>query len=368
MRNFSLSPLFRWTFVLITLGSEFNQCFGQVAAEEPAGVVIDRVAVTLKSPENFKVPLELKSVTALPVVAPMDGIIQDVFVKVGDQVQQQVELLRLNSQELSLSLKRTQAQYAVAKLVVSQAAAGNMKALAEAHLEVAKRELDLAEFRLGQTILHAAITGKVAEILVSKGQFVRAGDLLARVIDPKQLMVEVPVERDGFDASRPFPLTIETQTTDAKVDAVLPALPAFAPLRELFVSVATARLMIDAEGDKFSPGQSVYSAMVPHFPIAEIPTLAVKTVTDNPDAERLVQVIRQGFVRNLPVDLLGQVGQTHVFVSARFVEGDELIISASEELKDGSWVRPMLVEEPQESRGGRLDGGMAPFRPNPRRF
>lgn len=344
---------------LVSLSTSVGSVQAQNDQEEPPGVVIERAALNLISPERFKVPLHLKPVTMLPVVAPMDGTVQDVFVKLGDSVRPQVELLRLDSQELSLSLKRTQAELEVAKLVVSQASDPKEKALSEAKLEVVKRELALAEFRLGQTIQRSAIDGVVTELLVRKGQFVRAGDLLARVTDPTQLYVDVPVERDLIDIKQPFPLTIETSTVEAKVEGIHPPLPEFDPLRELFVSVATARVLVDSNSGKFTVGQGVSSDMIPRFPIAEIQILAVKTASDNPDAERSVQVIRNGFVRDLPVQALGQVGETHVFVSARFVEGDELVVSSSEELRDGSWVRPVLVESEADKPGrSRVPGRM----------
>ncbi len=313
--------------------------------EQPTGVVIERAALTLRSPESYQVLLQLRPVRSLPVVAPMDGVVKNVFLKVGDSTKKQMELIRLDSQELSLELKKAQSLLEVAKIALSQSGDAKSKTLLQAKLNVAQRELDLAQFRVDQTILRSAIDGKVTEIHITKGQFVRAGDLLATVIDPTQLVVQVPVERDVFDSKKPFTLTVETQTAEAKVDAVLPPISEFDPLRELFVSVATARLHIDSMNGKFTPGQAVLSRMVPKYPVAEIQAVAIKTDTDNPEAERMVQVIRGGFVRSLPIQLLGQVGQTHVFVSARFADGDELIISTSEELQDGSWVRPMLLED-----------------------
>lgn len=332
----------------IALGLLATSLQAQPDATEPSGVVIERAALTLKSPEAFKVSLKLTPVRTLPVVAPMDGVVQSVFVKISDNVKSQAELLRLDSEELSLRLKRAQAVHEVAKLELGQATDAQQKKLLEAKLEVTKRELDLAQFHADQTILRSAIDGQVTEVHVTKGQFVRAGDLLAKVIDPNHLQVDVPVERDLVDVTKPFPVTIEGTTTQAQVEALLPPFPEFDPLRELFVSVATARLTLESSDGKFVPGQSVFSEMIPRHPVAEIQSIAIKTADNDPEAERMVQVIRDGFVRSLPIQLLGQVGETHVFVSARFSPADELIISSSEELADGSWIRPMLLEEPEQ--------------------
>jgi hypothetical protein len=51
-----------------------------------------------------------------------------------------------------------------------------------------------------------------------------------------------------------------------------------------------------------------------------------------------VQVIRDGFVRDVKVELLGQMGEDYVFVSGRFGLTDELVLKSSEPLLDGSRV------------------------------
>lgn len=346
--------MIRFALHSFTLLTVFSTCMvnshlsAQDESDQPTGVVIERAALTLTSPEKYSIALKLQPVRSLPVVAPTDGIVSEVFVKAGDSVRSQSEIIRLDSQEFSLALKTAQAGVELAKIeLVQQSKIVDGKAIAEAKLKVAQSELDLAQFRVDETVLRSAIDGTVTETHVTKGQYVRAGDLLAIVIDPQKLFVEVPVERDQAEKGKSFPLTIEANTTEATIDAVLPPRSEFDPLRELFVSVATARLLIDSKGGQFTTGQSVASKMIPRFPLAEIQTLAIRTATDDPDAERSVQVIRDGFVRSLPIQVLGQVGQTHVFVSARFTEGDELIVSSSESLKDGSWVRPMLLKNPE---------------------
>ncbi|QDT33204.1 efflux RND transporter periplasmic adaptor subunit [Thalassoglobus polymorphus] len=334
-----LSALSLWAF-----GNFPSEAYGQNAEDAPQGVSIERAALSLIAPEKFRVPLEVSPVRTLPVVSPMDGVVRDVFVKVGDSIQEQMEIIRLDSQVFAMELKRAQAVHEVAKIALAQATEPKAKQLLEAKLNVAKRELELAAFRSGQTILRTGLSGTVTELFVTPGQFVRAGDLLAKVVDPTQLYVQIPAERGSIEVGKTVPLTIEDQTADATVEAILPPLPEFNPLRELFVSVATARLVIDSKDGRFTPGQSVVSKMVPKFPVAEIQILALKTDTETPDSERMVQVIRDGFVRTIPVQVLGQVGQTHIFVSGRFSPNDELIISSSQSLEDGSWVRPMLLE------------------------
>ena len=53
---------------------------------------------------------------------------------------------------------------------------------------------------------------------------------------------------------------------------------------------------------------------------------------------RKVQVIRQGVVRDVKVEPLSQQGTERIFVAGTFTQGDEIILSKSQPLKDGDQV------------------------------
>jgi len=65
-----------------------------------------------------------------------------------------------------------------------------------------------------------------------------------------------------------------------------------------------------------------------------------------------VQVVRDGFVRDVPVELLGAVGEERTIVTGAFGAGDELIVRSSQELLDGTQLvaRTELVEQPEATR------------------
>jgi len=56
-------------------------------------------------------------------------------------------------------------------------------------------------------------------------------------------------------------------------------------------------------------------------------------------------VIRDGLVRDIPVQLLGQVGEDHVWISGRFSPEDQLILQTSEPLPDGTIVTPRTYSD-----------------------
>src|SRR5690606_8099087 len=92
-------------------------------------------------------------------------------------------------------------------------------------------------------------------------------------------------------------------------------------------------------------------------PVAEIPNEAI---SNSPEGARQVQVIRDGFVRNLAVDLLGAVGEQRTVISGRFNNTDELVVRSSEQLLDGTQVVPRTALEGSPDAAGRTAAGSQP--------
>ncbi len=306
------------------------------ATTERQQAVIERMPLVTRPAQTYQVPLHLEPVTSLDLVAQVDGVVAAISVKAGDRISAQSEALRLESTERQLEFDRAKAAYRAAQL--EQAAASAQAAeLATAKLDVAKFELQLAQHRLDQTMIRAPFTGTITRMYVVQGQFVRAGQPLANLADVTRVVVEMPVDRKGVQSGAAMSVKVEDATANGTLEAVLPLAERFEPLRDLFLSIASGRVVIDNSSGQFSVGQTVYSDMIPRQPVVEVPMV---TVGNTPEGRRKVQVIREGFVRDVPVELLGQVGDTHIFVTGRFGATDELIVKTSEELLDGTRVVP----------------------------
>lgn len=336
---------------------------------EPQEVVIERIAVSLKDPEVYRSPLTLKARKELTIPATAAGSIQRVIVKQPtESLASQAEVIRINSDERLKEQSIAEAVLDVAKAQLNAAKDDAAKKVAQAQVSVAERQLELAQLRVQQTIIRAPFDSEVAEIYVTEGQFVRPGQDLVRILDPKTLIAHVPVERTNIKVNDSIELMVEDQTVTGKVEAILPATERFGKLQDLFLSVADAQVVIDNSSGKLRPGQAVFSNMIPRHPVMEVPTSAVK---NGEDGERKVQVIREGFVRDLEVQLLGQIGETHVFVSGRFSAGDELVVSSSEELAAGSFIQSVLGVAQQQAGASSsrtptrsvAPGGQVPGRP-----
>ncbi len=326
--------------LLLSAGSASAQFGGQPAAAPAAKpaegkpAIIERVPLILRDSTKFQIPLKLEAAKSVHVAARLDGVVSTVLTKLGDRIQAQGEVARLESQERQLELARAQAGLRAAQ-AERTTNSGNAAAVAEARVEEAKAEVELAGLRLDFCNLRSPLTGLVTQIHVTEGQFVKAGDPLVTVVDPTRLRVEVPVDSKTVAAGATVQLLVEDQNLQGTVEAVVPLNDRFEPLRDLFVSISSGVLTIDNTNGKLRVGQTAYSPMIPRQAVTEVPTVAISNADGG---ERKVQVIRDGIVRDIRIQPLGQQGEEYVFVSGRFGPADEVVLKSSETLLDGARV------------------------------
>ncbi len=318
------------------------------AAAENQQAVIERLPLVLRDPITYQTLLHLAPAVAIDVVSPIDGVVSSIPVELGQKSARQSEAARLESTERQLELDRATAAFHASQLEQQSAESGAAE-LAAARLDVAKADLKLAEYRLEQSVLRIPFDSTVTAVHVVPGQFVRAGQPVVTVSDLTRLAVDVPVDRNAVKAGDTFELKIEDSTASGTVESIEPLQERFNPLRALFLSVATARVIVDNSAGKFSNGQTVHSDLIPKHPVTEVPTLALG---NTPEGQRRVQVIREGIVRDIGVTILGQEGDEYVFISGRFGPTDELVVKSSQELLDGMRVVPSAGDatQPQTAR------------------
>ncbi len=316
-------------------------------------VVIKRDAVTPLDPLKYRTALYLSPAHSVTLVAPFDATVRGLPVKVGQSLQAQAEVLRLDNAVQKFQAQRVQSLYKVALLeqkLTADSAGEDQKELAQAKVDAVKADLDLAQHQLDQASVRIPFAGEVLRFLVSEGQFVKAGDPLALAGDTTSLQVEVPAERSQVDKAKSLAIKVEGQSVDAQIQSVLPLDPKFDSLRELFDSITSAVLTVDNAKRVFRPGQTVFVPLIPRHPVAEVPASAIG---NQKDGGRKVQVLRDYTVRDISVVLMGSVGEDRLFVSGPFAQGDEVIYESSHQLADGF---------PVKSSGGKTkkaEGGSA---------
>ncbi|MFH1301952.1 MAG: efflux RND transporter periplasmic adaptor subunit [Planctomycetota bacterium] len=326
----------------------------QDAASPPQTVSIQREAIALRHPRDYYVPLNLKPVRSLTISAPIDGIVHAVEVKPGDKSNSKAVLVRLDSDIPQAEVALAQAALEVARQE-QKTATGKDAAIAKAKVDLAEAELKIANIRLDQTNIRAPFEGEIFRIYAAPGAFVRAGEPLLELGDVSKLQVEIPLQRELAQKGAGINLNVEEQAAQATVDQVLPLAPQFEKLRDLANSITSAVVILNNNNNQFRPGQSVHVALIPRYPIAEIPTVSV---TNTPEGERKIQIVRENVIRDLTPQILGQIGPERLFVSAAFNKDDEIIVSSSQPLPDGTQVQPKLTvgttpTSPETAPGGK---------------
>jgi multidrug efflux system membrane fusion protein len=311
------------------------------AAEQE--VVIKREVLKLTDPRTYKASMHLDAVRMLDLTAPADGYIRTISVKPGQKLKAQGEAVRLDDARAAIVVKRARANVQAAQIEKKMAQTKSdpdLTALAEARLESAQADLELAQLEAEQLIVRGSFNGEIQRVYVVEGQFIRAGEKLATLVDSSRLQVEVPVERGSATVGSSIDIKVEEAQVKARVESVTALSPRFDALRELTVSPASAVVSIDNAGGKFAAGQTVYSDLIPLSPVALVPAGCISNVADG---GRKVKVLRDNVIRDLVVRILAKVGTESVFVSGRFNDGDEVIVSSSRELADGTPLRALAA-------------------------
>ncbi|MBI5758613.1 MAG: HlyD family efflux transporter periplasmic adaptor subunit [Planctomycetales bacterium] len=310
-------------------------------APESAGqeVVIKREAITIVPPETYKVSLQLHPAKLLDMTAPLDGIVRSVTAQPGQKLAKEADPIRLDDSRPSLILRRAKAHVQAATIEKKMAQAKNdsdLVALADARLEAAQADFELAQSDVSRAIIRTPFAGNSLRVHVVEGQFVRAGDRLLSLADTSKLQVEIPIDRSQAKVGDQIELKVEGAAINAKIEALLPLASQFESMRDLAASPASALVSIDNAQGKLAAGQTVHTKLIPLEPVALVPSVGVTNV---PDGNRKVQVLRSRVVRNIVVQILAQVGTERVYISGPLIAGDEIIVNSSQELPDGTVLR-----------------------------
>ena len=302
-------------------------------------VTLKREAVVLSDPRNLQIPLRTVPARQIEVVAAIDGFVRQVPAKVAAKVAAQTELCRLEDTQTSLLIERAKAnlEAAEAEQRIASSKDADTKAAAQARSVAAKADLKLAEYQHDKTQVKAPFAGEILRVYITPGQYVRAGEKLMILADTTSFQIEIPVDRSQVKAGADLEFAIEKNAVKGKVLSVVAAEAQFEPLRTLVHNLATAVVQIENPSGAYFPGQSVFAKTIPQLPYGHVPVTAVQ---NGAEGTRKVQVIRRGFVRDLPVEVLTQMGTDRLFVAGAFLGEDEIVVNSSQPLKDGQQVRP----------------------------
>jgi multidrug efflux pump subunit AcrA (membrane-fusion protein) len=335
----------------------------------PTAARIESIPLELTMPEHYQVAELLEPVRRVTLIAPADGFVRRIEFRLGAPVRELQEIAQLDRNEASARLKMASAEVKEkeAQLKAPNATASTSEVF-RSQLEAARARVELAEIALDRCTLRAPFTGQVVALPVCAGQYVIKGTIIAELADISALKTLVPVDRRSVSSGAAVTVQVEGQDVAGKVHAILPLPAPFAALRELATPLAAAWVIVANAKGELEPGLRVSTTTVPVTPIATVPKRAVKPGTAHDSDGTIVQVIRNEYVTNVPVRVLGDTAPERTQITGLFRRTDALIVSSSVSLLPGTLIRfgegaaPRGVEgvAPSPSVGGAEAGIIDP--------
>lgn len=344
----------------------------------PNSAKVDTAPLQLTNPDRFQVPAVLEPVRQVNLIASAEGVVRSQEAKVGATVREGQEVAQLDRSEAAARLKIAQAEVKEAEAAVEVAtgtvtASGETAttvvkagvAQAQARLDAARARGELAQIAFDRCALRAPFAGRVLASPVSDGQYVPKGAVITELADVSSLKVLVPVRRAGATVGGAVTLNIEGQNVAGKIQALLPLPESLAVIRELASPYTAAWVVLPNTSGSLEPGQRALSPDLPLAPIATIPAHALKTDdktkgqsrTPEAGSSSTVQVIRNEYVTDVKVGVIGRRGPDRVEVTGPLRPTDALIVSSSVPLLAGTLIR--------FNHGTAGDGGVEGTNPNP---
>ena len=303
----------------------------------PTAARIESVPLELTMPERYQVAEILEPIRRVTLIAPADGFIRSMESRLGAQVRESQEVAQLDRNEAAARLKMAAAE--VTEKEAELKANTSAPHVKKAQLEAAQARAELAQLALDRCTLRAPFAGRLVAAPVCAGQYVVKGTIIAELADVTALKTLVPVDRRGVSSGAALTVQVEGQDVAGKVLAIMPLPEQFVALRELATPFAAAWVIVPNSRGELEPGLRVRTATIPTMPIATVPRRAVKRESASGADAGMVQVIRNEYVTNVPVRILGDTGPERTQITGLFRHADALIVSSSVPLLAGTLVR-----------------------------
>jgi multidrug efflux pump subunit AcrA (membrane-fusion protein) len=318
----------------------------------PTSARVEAVPLELTMPDRYQVSEVLEPIRRITLVAAADGMIRGLDARLGAIVRQSQELAQLDRSEASARVAIAEAEVREKQAVLRSGK--SVPEIAQAQLEAAQARAVLAKLELDRCTLLAPFSGRVTAVPVSLGQYVLKGQIIAELADVSSLKALQPVDRRNVTPNSALTVQVEETEVPGKVQAILPLPEKYGALRELATPIAVAWVVFPNPKGDLEPGLRVRPAVVPTTPIAVVPKRAVRQEDARSGDGAHVQVIRNEYVTNVPVQLLGDVGPERTQIAGALRDTDSLVVASTVALLPGTLIRF------GEGAGGRGVEGTAP--------
>ena len=306
----------------------------------PTAARIESVPLELTMPERYQVTELLEPIRRVTLIAPADGFVRRIEFRLGAPVRESQEIAQLDRNEASARVKVAAAEIKEKEAQLKAAGAASPSTeIFRSQLDAARARVELAEIALDRCTLRAPFAGQIVALPVSAGQYVVKGTTIAELADISALKTLLPVDRRSVSSGAAVTVQVEGQDVAGKVQSILPLPQPFAALRELATPFAAAWVVVPNTKGELEPGLRVSTTTVPAAPITTVAKRAVKAGSARDTDGTMVQVIRNEYVTNIPVRVLGDTGPERTQITGLFRRTDALIVSSSVQLLAGTLIR-----------------------------
>ncbi|MBI4444277.1 MAG: efflux RND transporter periplasmic adaptor subunit [Acidobacteria bacterium] len=350
--------------------------------------------------------------TTVDAVPKISGRLQQVYVRLGDRIDQGQPIARIEDREIREQVKQAEASLEVAEATLRQREADlkhaesnlmrfrNLHAAqliskqvldeAEARFQVASAQLDLAraqitqarsrleelQINLNNTVITSPVSGFVARRELDPGAWVTPNSSFISVVDinPVRLVANI-VEKDLRRLARG--LTAEVEVDAYPGEKFLGRVTRVSPVLDPATRTAPIEVEVSNNDLRLKPG--MYARV--HFVVERrdqtlvVPAMALVTQ----DGVRGVFIAENAATARFhPVQIGLEQGQ-HVEILSGLKEGDQVITTGASALRDGATINvsrpsdPVQTETEPRFPGGRpetlppgTNAGAPPRRPNTR--
>ncbi len=366
----------------------------------PANVTVDQV----RSEELVRrraVTGEIRSRLASNLASQVEGLLVELDVEEGDQVQAGQVVARLDDERARIELDRVRSEIAYARSVIDQrqvelenaerdldrleeldrlgssgisqldeartlvASRRALLAQAQSELLTSEGDLALAHRELDDMSIEAPFSGRVVRKSTEIGQWVGTGDEIVTIVSLDRLEARIDIPEDVYAAvsatmrehgqiEMRLP-ALGTGTGQEVFGEVISILPAADSLSRLF----PVRIAVQNFADTLRPGMSL-NAYVPTDTRGEYITVSKDAIVRTPSGE-VVYFVSDGVSAIAPIERLFAVGDRMAVRSPMLRAGMSVVTSGNERLFPG---QPLNILEapkgPDIGIGGNPSTGTAP--------
>jgi Cu(I)/Ag(I) efflux system membrane fusion protein len=321
-----------------SMGMDYIPVYENEAADDPniVRVSLDKVqklGVSFETAQERKLSRNIRAVGSvqadesrqLAVASRFDGLVEKLYIaKTGDQVQAGQKLLEINSPDL----REAQRNYVTARHLAPDLMQVNIERLISQGLTPAQ----IAELKDGNDVprttgIYAPGDGIVIEKSVVQGAWVKAGDMLYRLVDLRHVWVLADVyERDlasihtGETASMTF-TAYPGKQFQGTVSLIYP---------EVDKNTRTAKVRIELDNPNLLLKPGMYADVAVATDLSDAIALTVPDSSILDDGTQQVVLVSRGEGRFEPKEVrLGSRGNGYAEVLSGLNKGDKVVVSAN---------------------------------------